>query len=187
MVYSNESAHRKMDMLSLKNSSPPWKKGVSTLVRSSRSANTIPRVFPCNEVEHNLHNKYVSDVYMLEIMTEEGPEGNPLRIFCFKEPEDVSKTMASRITLEDLEGAYTRNEYKGRDSQFLLKLLEYRHPFALNFWYQLQVDDHSNRRHSPILLERTWETKFWPDRNFTWYLVVTEMNTTLADGYFRCG
>ena len=120
-------------------------------------------------------------------MTEEGPEGNPLRIFCFKEPEDVSKTMASRITLEDLEGAYTRNEYKGRDSQFLLKLLEYRHPFALNFWYQLQVDDHSNRRHSPILLERTWETKFWPDRNFTWYLVVTEMNTTLADGYFRCG
>ena len=30
-------------------------------------------------------------------------------------------------------------------------------------------------------------TKFWPDRNFTWYLAVTEVNTALADGHFRKG
>ena len=37
------------------------------------------------------------------------------------------------------------------------------------------------------IIERTWAAKFWPDRNFTWYLVVTEVNAALAYGHFRKG
>ena len=28
-------------------------------------------------------------------------------------------------------------------------------------------------------------TKFWPDRNFVWYLVVSEVNTALVSGHFK--
>ena len=33
----------------------------------------------------------------------------------------------------------------------------------------------------------TWETKFCPNRNFAWYMAVTEMNTALADGHLCKG
>ena len=54
------------------------------------------------------------------------------------------------------------------------------------FWCH-QVDYHNNRPHSPISLKRTWDTKFWPYRNFVWYFVVTEKSTALATGHFQNG
>ena len=45
---------------------------------------------------------------MLEAITEEGPEGKALDIFCFKEPEYVTKIMATWMTLKELDGADTR-------------------------------------------------------------------------------
>ena len=69
----------------------------------------------------------------------------------------------------------------------LARLFKYHQTFGLHFRYRHQVDDHNNRRHAHISIERTWETKFWPDRNFAWYLAVTEVNTALADGHFCKG
>ena len=97
------------------------------------------------------------------------------------------KIMATWMTLKELDRADTRREYKGRDVQSLARLFKYRHPFGLYFRYHHQVDDHNNRIHAPISLKRTWSTKFWPDRNFAWYLAVTEVNTALADGHFHKG
>ena len=37
----------------------------------------------------------------------------------------------------------------------------------------------------PILVERTWATKFWDDRNCAWYIATSELNTNLAWGHFR--
>ena len=97
------------------------------------------------------------------------------------------KTMATWMTLEELDGADTRREYKGRDGESLARIFKYRQPFGLHFRYRHQVDDQNNRRHAPISIERTRATKFWTDRNFPWYLAVTEVNTALADGYFHKG
>ena len=97
------------------------------------------------------------------------------------------KIMAAWMTLEELDGADTRREYKGRDGESLARLFKYRQPFGLNFRYRHQVDDRNNRRHAPISIERTWATKFWPNRNFAWYLAVNEVNTALADGHFHKG
>ena len=36
--------------------------------------------------------------------------------------------------------------------------------FVDHFNYRHQVDDNKNRRHSPIKVERTWATNYWPDR-----------------------
>ena len=95
------------------------------------------------------------------------------------------KIMATWMTLEELDGADTRREYKGRDGESLTRLFKYRQPFGLHFRYRHQVDDHNNRKHSHISIERTWATKLCPNRNFAWYLAVTEVNTALADGHFR--
>ena len=97
---------------------------------------------------------------MLETITEEGPEGKAFKIFCFKEPEYVMKILATWISLEDLDGADTRQEYKGRDGESLTSLFKYRQPFGFHFHYRRQVDDHNNRRHAPNLSERTLATKF---------------------------
>ena len=70
---------------------------------------------------------------ILEAITEEVPEGKALKIFCFKEPQYVMKIMATWITLEELDGADTRREYKGRDGQSLTRLFNYRQPFGLKF------------------------------------------------------
>ena len=91
------------------------------------------------------------------------------------------------MTFEELGGEDTRREYKGQDGQSLASKLNYRKPFGLHFHYRHQVDDHNNRRHVPISTKRTWETKLWPDRNFTWYLAVNEANTAMADGQYHKG
>ena len=38
------------------------------------------------------------------------------------------------------------------------------------------VDDVNNRRHDPIGLEEVWATKWWPNRQFTFLMLVTEVN-----------
>ena len=47
------------------------------------------------------------------------------------------------------------------------------------------MDDHNIWIYAPISLESKWATKFLPDREFAWYLVVTELNTALASGHFQ--
>ena len=40
-----------------------------------------PKGVSCDGIKHNLHNRYLSDVDMLEAMKEEGPEGKLFSIF----------------------------------------------------------------------------------------------------------
>ena len=97
------------------------------------------------------------------------------------------KIIATWMTLEELDGADTRREYKGWDGQFPVSQFKYWQPFGLHFHYPHQVDDHNNRRYAPISLDRTWRSKFQLDRNFELYLDVTEMNTELSDGHINKG
>ena len=55
-----------------------------------------------------------------------------------------------------------------------------------HFLYRHSVDDHNNKRHSPISLEVVWATKYWPNHVFSFLLGVTEVNVNLATTYF-CG
>ena len=50
--------------------------------------------------------------------------------------------------------------------------------------YRHSVDDHNNKRHSPISLEVIWATKFWPNHVFAFLLGVTKVNVNLAATYF---
>ena len=46
------------------------------------------------------------------------------------------KIMATWMTLEELDGADTRREYKGRDGESLARIFKYRQPFGLHFRYR---------------------------------------------------
>ena len=69
-----------------------------------------PKGVPGDAIDEYLADKDVTHVDMLEAITEKGPEGKTLNIFCFKEPEYVMKIMATCMTLEELDGADTRQE-----------------------------------------------------------------------------
>ena len=64
------------------------------------------------------------------------------------------------------------------------KMIWYLEVVHNHFKYRHAVDDHNNRRQSPISLEETWATKWWPHRVHAFLLGVTEVNCALADDYF---
>ena len=102
-----------------------------------------------------------------------------------KETGFVMKIMASWITLDELEGVRTRRDFIDSSGMKETKQFTYWQPFGIHFRYRHQVDNHNNQIHAPISLERIWATRFWPDRNFSWYLAVLEVNTALASGHFQ--
>ena len=89
-----------------------------------------------------------------------------------KDPDYVMKIVASWMTLDELEGARTRGYFINRSGTNETKQFTYHQPFRINFTYRHKVDDHNNRRHAPIYLERIWETNFCSDHNFSLYLSI---------------
>ena len=53
---------------------------------------------PGYTIDKYFSDKDVTNMDMLESITEEGPEGKALNIFCFKEPEYVMKIMVTWMT-----------------------------------------------------------------------------------------
>ena len=91
------------------------------------------------------------------------------------------------MTLKELDRADTRQEYKGQDSQYLVRKFKYTNPFRLQFRYRHQIYDNKNRK--MLLFQLRGHGKLGSDtgRNFTWYLAVTEMHIALVDGHFCKG
>ena len=92
---------------------------------------------------------------------------------------DYVKTMESWMKLDELEGARTKRYFTDLSGTKEMKNFTYRSKFGIHFRYIYQVDYHNNRRHAPIYLDRTLETKFFIDCNFSWYLEEQEVNTAL--------
>ena len=93
------------------------------------------------------------------------------------------KIMSSFGTLDEISDHKTKRVYK-KNGQTITKTFSYIEPISNHFKYRHQIDDHNNRRHSPISIEKTWATKYWPDRNFAWFIAVTEVNANHARAYF---
>ena len=92
-------------------------KGITALLEFGVYASALtrkrkyrPKGITGDAIDEYFSDKDVNHVDMLEAITEEGPEGKAFKIFCFKDLEYVMKIMATCMTLEDLDGAYTRRE-----------------------------------------------------------------------------
>ena len=72
------------------------------------------------------------------------------------------------------------------DSDGTKKTTKFNYPEVVgnHFLYRHSVDDHNNKRHSPIRLEVVWGTKYWPNCVFSFLLAVTKVNVNLAAQYF---
>ena len=146
-----------------------------------------PKGVPVDAIDKYSSDKDFTYVDILEAITEYGTEVKAINMFCYKEPEYVMKIMDTCTTLKEFDGADTRREYKRWYGQSLVRKFKYRQSFGLQLLYRHQIDDHNNRGHAHISIERKWATKFWTDRNFACYLAMTEVNTALADGHFCKG
>ena len=101
-------------------------------------------------------------------------DGVDCHLFFMKEIDFVMKLMTTYGTLEPTDNR-TRRKFK-RDGVMETKEYIYSEVIANKFLYRNQVDDNNNRRHVIILIEKTWATKYWPDRCFSCYLYVSEAN-----------
>lgn len=111
-------------------------------------------------------------------------DGVTFHVWGMKESAYTMQMMSTYGTSEEMQAAGTRHSFTNDSGELTTKQFNYTEVYANHYCYRHQVDDHNNRRHSPVSLERTWATKYWPHRCFAHFLAVTEVNTNLACGYF---
>ena len=58
---------------------------------------------------------------------------------------------------------------------------QYHEPFYFYHKFRGAIDNHNNKRHQPIPLEKTWATKTWAHCVFVFVLAVCKVNTYLID------
>ena len=104
--------------------------------------------------------------------------GVAYHVFCIKEPDNLMKLMTTYGTLEPTDKR-TRIKFK-HDGVMETNEFTYVEMVENHFLYWHEVYDNSNRRYAPISIEKTWATKYWPDRCFAWYLAVSEVNANYA-------
>ena len=131
-------------------------------------------------INQHFQEKDVSDVNALPGTL----DGASFNIFCMKEPEYTMMLMSTYGSLNEVEEGATARQWKGPNGEATSKQFNYREPFFNHFRYRHAVDDHNGKRHSPISLEETWGTKWWPNRVFSFLVAVTEVNAKLNMEYF---
>ena len=109
----------------------------------------------------------------------------PFHVYAMKEPDYVMSLMSTYGT-NLRNGKETSREWVDGSGTKKNKKFQYPEVVGNHFMYRHSVNDHNNKRHSPISLEVIWATKFWPNRVFAFLLGVTEVNVNLAATYF-CG
>jgi hypothetical protein len=99
-----------------------------------------------------------------------------------KEPDYVMQLMSTYGTNKRV-GELKKRDYKV-DGERREKSFQYPEVVYNHYCYRHVIDDHNAKWHSPISLEVTWATKWWPHRVFTFLLGVTEVNVMLASVFF---
>ena len=96
-------------------------------------------------------------------------------VYTMKEPDYVMSIMSTYGTNQQM-GKETQRELVGGER----KKFFYPEVIGNHFLFRHSVDDHNNKRHSPISIEEIWATKWWPNRVFAFLLAVTEVNVSLG-------
>ena len=107
----------------------------------------------------------------------------PFHVYAMTEPDYVMSLMSMYGT-NLKSGKETCREWVDTDGTQKTTKFNYPEVVGNHFLYRHSVDDHNNKRHSPISLEVVWGTKYWPNHVFSFLLAVTEVNVNLAAQYF---
>lgn len=133
-----------------------------------------PKYIKGDEIRQHFDNQQVGDANALAGTL----NGVPFHLFAMKEPDYVMTLMSTYGTMERI-GKETERVANRQKVKF-----QYPEVFHNHFKFRHQVDDHNNRRHSPISFEENWATKRWENRVFAFLLAITEVNVLLSSQYF---
>jgi len=101
-------------------------------------------------------------------------DGIDFDVFTMREPDYTMMLMSTYGTTTRLGDEKIRCWFQGDEK--LVKTFQYPEVVHNHFQYRHIVDDHNAKRHSPISLEMSWATKWWPNRVFAFLLAITEIN-----------
>ena len=105
-------------------------------------------------------------------------EGEAFYIHCIKEEKYVTKFMSTHGVLNEVPGHKAwRRTSTGEVHEWTYVEPNSRHNRAKHW-----VDDHNNKRHSPLDLGQLWNTKYWPHRQFAFLMAVSEVNAVNSKG-----
>ena len=105
-------------------------------------------------------------------------DGKNFHVFCLKEEDYVMKLMSTYGTLE------IGSETKRILSNGCKPNFRYTEVFDNHFKGRHAVDNNNKQRMQPIALEETWDTEFWENRVFSFFLATTAANAQYAFQYF---
>ena len=97
-------------------------------------------------------------------------EGQQFLVHCTKDSDYVTKIMSPHGVLDEIQDNATWRLMDG-----VWRTFKYAEPFSRHNCAKHWVDDVNNHCHDPSL-EDVWATKWWPNRQFTFLLSVTEVN-----------
>ncbi len=102
-------------------------------------------------------------------------EGVRFYVHCTRDSNCVTKIMSTHGLLEEIQDHPTWRLVDGE-----WKTFKYAEPLSHHNRAKHWVDDVNNCRHAPIGLEEMWRMKWWPNRQFTFLLLVAEVNCVQA-------
>ena len=138
-----------------------------------------PKYIKGDVIKQHFDEKAVGDCDSLKGNMDEVP----FHVYAMKEPDYIMSLMSTYGT--NLRGGKeTCREWVDSDGTKKTTKFNYPEVVGNHFLYRHSVDDHNNKRHSPISLEVVWGTKYWPNHVFSFLLAVTEVNVNLAAQYF---
>ena len=133
---------------------------------------------PAEEIIWYIQNKEVGGVDAVQGSI----RGEIYQIMAIKDPEYMMLMVTTYGTLDHMVGSDTHQGCKRAGGELVTKQFNYHEVFGNHLNYRHQVEDNNNRRHSPISVERTWATNYWPDRCHAYFLVFPEFNTNYLRG-----
>ena len=134
-----------------------------------------PKCVKGDKIKEHFNDKEVGDTGAVKQVL----DGRPYHTCCMKEPDYVTMTMGTCGAMQEVRDHKSSRKCK-KDGVEVSKTLTHIEPISEHFKHRHQVDDNNNCRHDPVSLEMSWATKHWPDRNFAWFLAVSEVNACLA-------
>ncbi len=105
-------------------------------------------------------------------------KGKTLFIHCMKEEKFVYKFKSTFGTLDEVADHPTRRTM----ADGTVQSFNYPQPFSWHSKAKHWVDDHNQCRHGTIDLVEAWKIEWWPHRQFTFLLALSEVNAAASRG-----
>ena len=127
-----------------------------------------PKSVPGDQIDEHFRDKPIGyrETLKVEVV------GQDMYIHCMKEEKYVTKFMSTFGTLDEVK------DKKARRTPAEGPVIEFYYPEPMSWHNSAKhwVDDHNQRRQAPIDIADIWKTQWWPHRQFSFFISISETN-----------